>query len=147
MRKDGTQKTTKTGRAVFMTVTVVDKTKPKPNLKCDFRGCDIDGGEILPGTPYMHISPKSGPYGGRQLNRHQAHPAWNVWEYSSSMSARLAQIAHDFWEAIRSTSIWSTCRFSRVRRSKRTSTLAARRSRDRRFRRIRTKSDGRKPCG
>ena len=90
------QKKTKSGRPVFMTVTEVDKSKPKPNLRCDFPGCDIDGGEITPGSAYMWIAPKSGPYGGRQLNRHQSHPVWNVWEYSSSWSARIAQATSGF---------------------------------------------------
>lgn len=93
------QKTTKRGREVFMLVTEPDKTKPKDNLRCDFSGC-TKGNEIKPGEAYKHISPKSGPYGGRQLNRHEEHPTWNQWEYSSSMSARLAQIAHNFWEEI-----------------------------------------------
>jgi hypothetical protein len=100
--KNGVQKTTKTGRPVFMRLTTEDRSRPKPNLRCDFPGCSVEPkpGEILPGQSYKHISPKSGPYGGRQLNRHAEHPSWNVWEYSSSLSARLAQISHDFWEEI-----------------------------------------------
>lgn len=93
------QKTTKKGRAVFMTVTKQDRSKPKPNLRCDFSGCTVEPkpGEILPGQSYKHISPKSGPYGGRQMNRHAEHPTWHQWEYSSSLSARLAEIAYNFW--------------------------------------------------
>lgn len=84
------QKTTKTGRPVTMAVTISDKEKPLPPLRCDFPGCQIDGGQILVGTPYKHISIKM-TYGGRQLNRHQAHPDWQQWEYSSSRSAQVAR--------------------------------------------------------
>lgn len=95
--KDGSPKMTraKGGRAarpVFITKTVADKTKPLPPLRCDFHGCDIDEGKILPGSAYKWIAPKSGPYGGRRLNRHAEHPTWQVWEYSNSLSARIAQI-------------------------------------------------------
>lgn len=101
MRKDGvTPKTTKRGKTVTMRVTVADKTKPLPNLRCDFSGCDIDGGEILPGTPYKHITPRSGPFGGYQRNRHEAHPNWAVWEYSSSVSAQAAQLQAEMHAAI-----------------------------------------------
>jgi hypothetical protein len=89
------QKTTKTGREVFMTVTVQDKSKPLPNYTCD--SC---GKEIEVGTPYKHITPKSGPYGGRKRTRHESCPNWQVWEYSSSMSAELARISYDFFEAV-----------------------------------------------
>lgn len=95
MRKDGTQKTTKHGRPVFLTVTVADKTKPLPMPTCGKCGKTIEVGQ-----PYKHISPKSGPYGGRTLYRCADCPNWNVWEYSYSLSARTAQIAHDFWGEI-----------------------------------------------
>lgn len=97
-KRTGEQKVSKRG-PVFMTKTAPDKTNPLPELRCDFPGCTINGGKIAVGTPYKHISPKSGPYGGQQKNRHAEHPSWQVWEYSSSLSARLAQISHDFWEA------------------------------------------------
>jgi hypothetical protein len=100
--RGGEQKTTKTGRPVFMTVTRQDRSKPKEPLSCDFPGCDIDGGKILPGSPYFHITPKSGPYGGYQRSRHAQHRGWYQWEYSSSLGARLAQVEHDFSEAISS---------------------------------------------
>lgn len=93
-KRDGTQIVTKRGPK-FLTLTEQDRTKPKPNLRCDFPGCTIDGGEIKPGTAYKWIKPKSGPYGGRQRSRHAAHPNWNVWEYSDSLDARLQQIAYD----------------------------------------------------
>lgn len=96
LRKDGTPKMTRSkpnrpGRPILMKLTRSDKSNPKPLLCCDFCKKDI---EI--GTPYKHITPKSGPYGGRQRNRHHACPNWNVWEYSSSLSARIAQIIDGF---------------------------------------------------
>lgn len=97
MRKDGTQKTDKRGRPVFMKVTVADKTKPLPNRRCG--KCNA---EIKVGDPYKHISPKSGPYGGRTLYRCNDCPTWQVWEYSSSMSARVAQMEHECSLAIES---------------------------------------------
>ncbi len=96
MRGDGTQKTTKKGRLVFMDVTEADKDRPKPLLRCDFSGCTIDEGRIAIGSAYKHITPKSGPYGGTQKSRHAEHPTWQVWEYSSSLGARIAQIQHGF---------------------------------------------------
>lgn len=95
MRKDGTQKTNKHGRPVFMKVTVSDKTKPLPNRICG--KCQT---EIKVGDPYKHISPKSGPYGGRTLYRCAACPSWQIWDYSSSLAARTAKISNDAWEQI-----------------------------------------------
>lgn len=100
--RNGEQRTTKRGKPIFMKVTERDLDRPKPNLRCDFPGCDIDGGEILPGTAYKHITPKSGPYGGTQRNRHKVHRGWYQWEYSSSLGARLAQVAHNFSQALES---------------------------------------------
>lgn len=96
-RRTGKQKVSKRG-PVFMDVTVDDRTKPKPNLRCDFPGCGVgpQPGQIVPGQAYKHITPKSGPYGGTQRNRHEEHPSWNVWEYSSSLSARIAEIESHF---------------------------------------------------
>lgn len=95
MRRDGTQKVTKRGKPVFMRRTVEDRSKPKPLLTCDYCHKPI---EI--GTPYKHITPKSGPYGGYQRNRHESCPTWQVWDYSSSLSAQVAQIEHDFNEGL-----------------------------------------------
>jgi hypothetical protein len=92
--KNGVQKTTRAGRPVFMDVTIADRNAPLPMPRCDAPGCEDR--EIKVGTPYKHMSPKSGPYGGRKLCRHESCPTWQVWEYSSSMGARLAQIDHDF---------------------------------------------------
>lgn len=90
MRRDGTQKTTKSGKPVYMTKTVADKSRPLPLEKCDYCNKPIEVG-----SPYKHMTPKSGPYGGRKRSRHIQHPSWQVWEYSSSLSARIAQIVHD----------------------------------------------------
>lgn len=100
-QRTGQQKVSKRG-PVFMTKTVADKTKPLPLLRCDFPGCTINDGKIAIGTSYQHITPKSGPYGGTQKNRHAEHRSWYVWEYSSSTSARAAQVQHDAGEVISS---------------------------------------------
>ncbi len=88
-------RTTKRGAAVTRKLTVPDRTQPLPPHRCDSCGKDIEVG-----TSYKHISPRSGPYGGRTLYRHEGCPTWNVWEYSSSLSARLAQISHQAFEDI-----------------------------------------------
>jgi hypothetical protein len=93
--KNGEQKKTKTGRLVFMSVTVEDRNKPKPLETCDFCKKDIEVG-----TPYKHVTPKSGPYGGRKRSRHESCPTWQQWDLSNSMAAQLARIAHDFWNAV-----------------------------------------------
>jgi hypothetical protein len=93
--RDGEQKKTKRGSLVFMTVTERDLTKPLDPYTCDACGKPI---EI--GTPYKHITPKSGPYGGHKRTRHESCPSWQVWEYSNSLSAQIARIEHDYDQAI-----------------------------------------------
>jgi hypothetical protein len=93
--RNGVQKTTKRGALVFMNVTAPDKDNPLPPYTCDYCHKPIEVG-----TPYKHISPKSGPYGGQKKTRHEGCPTWNVWDYSSSLSAQLARIEHDFWNEI-----------------------------------------------
>jgi hypothetical protein len=93
--RNGEQKKNKHGRPTYMTKTVADKSRPLPNYTCG--KCGV---EIKPGDPYKWIKPKSGPYGGRLMVRCGSCPAWQVWEYSSSLSARTAQISHDFERAI-----------------------------------------------
>lgn len=93
--RNGVQRTTKKGKPVFLSITERDLTKPLEPYTCDACHKPI---EI--GTPYKHITPKSGPYGGRQRNRHESCPSWKQWEYSNSLSARTAQIEHEFSEAI-----------------------------------------------
>jgi hypothetical protein len=90
-----TSRTTKKGRAVTRRQSVPDKSKPLPPYTCDY--CH-EG--IAVGESYKHISPRSGPYGGRTLRRHEGHPNWHPWEYSDSLSAQLAQIEHDFSQAV-----------------------------------------------
>lgn len=101
------QKKTKHGKPVFMKVTEPDKSRPKPNLHCDYPNCDFEAREIKPGQAYKHITPKSGPYGGTQKNRHAEHPSWKIWEYSFSRAAQVAQTQdsmHDTLEAFEFTS-------------------------------------------
>jgi len=87
LRKDGTQKVTKKGKPVVLRVTAADKTKPLPNHSCE--KCGV---EIKVGDPYKHVSPKSGPYGGRKRIRCAACPPWQHWELTTSKMAAI-------WEA------------------------------------------------
>jgi hypothetical protein len=93
--RNGKQRTTKSGKPITMAVTQADKSKPLPPLTCDFCGKPIKVGQA-----YKHITPKSGPYGGVQRNRHAEHPTWQVWEYSYSLSAQIARIQHDGGESL-----------------------------------------------
>lgn len=88
-------RTTKTGRQVEMHLTKPDPLQPLPNYECDRCGAEIEVG-----APYKWIQPKSGPYGGVKKTRCASCPAWQVWEYSSSLSAQLAQISYDFSNAL-----------------------------------------------
>lgn len=90
LRGDGQPKLSRKGRPIFQTQSTPDKTQPLPNRHCG--RCNV---EIKPGDPYKWIAPRSGPYGGRKLYRCGACPTWQVWEYSSSLSARIQQIQHD----------------------------------------------------
>jgi hypothetical protein len=92
------QKTTKTGRPVFLRVTEDDKTRPKPNSKCE--AC---GKEIKVGDPYKHVTVKSS-YGGTKHIRCADCPTWQPWDLSNSLSARLSQVSHDFEEAVQGAS-------------------------------------------
>ena len=94
-RKDGSPKTDKRGNQIFITKTVEVLGKPKPNYVCDL--CRT---EIKPGDPYKWIQPKSGPYGGRKRVRCGTCPTWQIWDYSDSLSAQTARIAHEFEQAI-----------------------------------------------
>ncbi len=95
MRRNGQPKTTKTGRAIVLRLTQEDRTRPKPLEKCGKCGTTLGVGQ-----PYKHISPRSGPYGGRRLVRCAKCPTWQVWEYSSSLSAQLAEVSYNFNNAI-----------------------------------------------
>jgi hypothetical protein len=98
-RRTGEQKVSKRG-PVFQTVTRKDKTKPLPMPNCDFGNCQHPTRTIQPGEPYMHITPKSGPYGGRTMYRHGDHPGWRVWEYSHSLSAQIERITSGYDDAV-----------------------------------------------
>jgi hypothetical protein len=93
--RNGEQRTTKRGKPIFMTVTVQDRSKPLPPYECDYCNKTIEVG-----TPYKHITPKSGPYGGRKRTRHESCPGWMPWDYSNSLSAQVGRIAYDFGNAI-----------------------------------------------
>jgi hypothetical protein len=95
MRKDGTPKLTKGGREIWRTVTVEDRARP---LLPD--GCDHCRKPIAIGTPYKHITPRSGPYSGYRRSRHASCPDWQPWDYSSSLNARLAQVSHEFSQSL-----------------------------------------------
>lgn len=88
-------RTTKRGSAVTMAVTRDDLDRPLPPYDCDY--CRRP---IAVNTPYKHISPRSGPFGGRTLRRHESCPTWQQWDYSDSLSAQLAQIEHEFSSAV-----------------------------------------------
>lgn len=85
MNSRGEQKVTKRGTPVFLGLTERDLDRPKPLARCDAPGC---GEDIQLGQPYKWIQ----PHGRSQMNRHESCPSWQVWEYSSSLSARIAQI-------------------------------------------------------
>lgn len=85
------KKKTKHGRPVFLRITERDLDRPLPMPQCDYPGCKHESREIAVGTPYKWIEP-SGSY---IRNRHADCPTWNVWEYSSSLSARIAQITDE----------------------------------------------------
>ena len=88
-------KTNKRGEQVYITRTVEDRDQPLPPEDCDFFPCQHEGKVIWPGEPYKHMTPRSGPYGGVKRSRHEEHPSWNTWEYSSSLSARLDQVQYN----------------------------------------------------
>ena len=92
---DGTtvQKHTKNGRPVTRAAVERDLTRPKPNLTCDY--CK---GEILPGTPYKYLKLRFA-----QRNRHEEHPDWQIWEYSTSVAAQAARIQHDMHGLVATT--------------------------------------------
>lgn len=90
---DGSPKTTKHGEKVYRRLTVQDRSKPLPNLRCDLPEC---GEEILPGQPYKHIT----PYDGEQHSRHAEHRDWHVWEYSNSRSAQIMRTQSEMHDAL-----------------------------------------------
>lgn len=90
MHRNGTQKVTKGGKPVTMRVTVPDRDQPKPNYRCE--KC---GGEIKVGHPYKHVSPRSGPFGGRKRVRCQQCPSWRPSELTGSEALRTLYAAQE----------------------------------------------------
>jgi len=84
--RTGEQKVTKSGRPVFQKQTVRDYDKPLPMPRCDFAGCEHPDRRIAVGQAYKIAPVKSG-----SKYRHEEHPAWQPWELSSAMWARVAQ--------------------------------------------------------
>jgi hypothetical protein len=93
LRKDGTPKTTKAGRPIVQRRTVADKAQPLPMPRCG--KC---GAEIAVGAPYKHVSPKSGPYGGRTLYRCGTCPSWRPSELTSSSIKASVYAAQEQYE-------------------------------------------------
>lgn len=86
--RTGKPKTDKRGREVTIGLTVRDYNKPKPMPRCGYEGCKHESREIKVGESYKWIE----PHGRGVMTRHADCPTWNVWEYSSSLSARIAEI-------------------------------------------------------
>lgn len=81
--KNGVQRTKKDGTLIFRTVTVADKDKPLPNLKCEKCGT-----EIKVGDPYKWVQTKT-TYGGIKHVRCDTCPVWQPSELSSSKMATI----------------------------------------------------------
>ncbi len=81
-------------------VTRVKKARvSKYTRRCDYSGC---GRVIEPGDGMKYISPRlPGSLGSVTRYRCDGHPDWHVWEYSTSLSARIAEIQHDGANTIR----------------------------------------------
>lgn len=89
------QKTTKNGRPVFMKATEADKNQPLPNHSCEKCGKEIEVGQ-----PYKHVTPKSGPYGGRTRRRCASCPTWEAWDLSNALWARIEQVISPAQDAV-----------------------------------------------
>jgi hypothetical protein len=76
------------------------QTRPDLSQPLPPRNCDYDHQPIAVGTPYKWMAPRSGPFGGRKLYRHEGCPTWQQWEYSDSLGARLAKISYEFDNAV-----------------------------------------------
>lgn len=98
----GEQKVTKSGRPVYLRITERDLERPLPMPQCDYAMCEHESREIAVGSPYKWIEPS-----GQQVrNRHADCPTWQVWEYSNSLSARIAQITSEDPEDFDSPDDW-----------------------------------------
>lgn len=114
MMKAGTgeQKVTKGGRPVFLKITERDLERPLLMPHCDAPACTDR--EIKVGMSYKWIEPS----GQRVRNRHAACPTWNVWDYSSSLSARIAQIQDggpDDFESVEDAQAWAQDKAQEIR--------------------------------
>jgi len=113
--RTGEQKKSKSGRLVFMKITERDLDKPLPMPKCDAPECKQESREIKVGESYKWIEPS----GQRVKNRHEDCPTWNVWEYSSSLSARIAQIQNDgpsdSYESLEDAQAWASEKAEEIR--------------------------------
>jgi hypothetical protein len=82
----GVQMTDKRGRPIFMKVTERDLARPKP-MPC----CSLCRTEIKVGESYTYTE----TYNSTIVRCGRPCPPPKQWEYSSSLSARLAQIQHE----------------------------------------------------
>lgn len=111
LRKDGSQKTTKRGRPVFLKLTERDLSIPLPMPSCGKCGVTIEVGQ-----PYKWIE----PHGRGQLVRCDSCPTWKVWEYSSSLSARIAQVQDEgpdggSFSSLEDATSWAESKASEIR--------------------------------
>lgn len=112
--RTGEPKLTKRGRPVVLRITERDLERPLPMPQCDAPQCTQPSREIAVGTAYKWIEPS-----GRAVrNRHATCPTWNVWEYSSSLSARIAQIQHegpDDFDSLEDAQSWANDKAQEIR--------------------------------
>lgn len=87
-KRTGQAKVTKSGRPIKLRRSERDLEHPLPMPQCDYRQCKEASPEIAVGSPYKWLKPS----GQSTRSRHAGCPSWNVWEYSSSLSARIAEI-------------------------------------------------------
>lgn len=93
--KGDKQKTDKQGNPVFRKQTKDDKTQPLPPYNCGACSKPIEVG-----TPYKHVSLKSGPYGGTTLRRHEGCPNWKQSELTMSKMSGVYAAQEDFEDRI-----------------------------------------------
>ena len=113
--RTGEQKVTKRGKPVVLRITERDLERPLPMPTCDYAGCAHPTREIAVGASYKWIEPS----GQRVRNRHSDCPTWKVWEYSSSLSARIAQIQEegslDDFETAEDAQQWASDKAQEIR--------------------------------
>lgn len=112
--RTGQPKLTKHGRPVVLRITERDLERPLPMPKCDAPECTQPSREIAVGTPYKWIEPS----GQAVRNRHASCLTWNVWEYSSSLSARIAQITDEGpgdFDSLEDAQQWAADKASEIR--------------------------------